>query len=56
MPGGLGNDRRIQLIQMAWALGDPAIVPHLERIAATHPTPRVAEAARQALLATPGYS
>ena len=31
MPGGLGNDRRIQLIQMAWALGDPAIVPHLSR-------------------------
>jgi hypothetical protein len=48
-PGGLGNDRRIQLILLAAALGDPSFVPHLETIANSHPTPKVRQAARHAL-------
>ena len=48
-PGGLGNDRRTQLILLAAALGDRRFVPHLEHIVATHPTDRVRDAARHAI-------
>ena len=48
-PGGLGNDRRTQLIRRAAALGDRSFVLHLEHIVATHPTDRVRDAARHAI-------
>jgi hypothetical protein len=47
--GGLGNDRRTQLIQLASSLRDPSFLPYLKIIADTHPADRVRETARHAL-------
>jgi hypothetical protein len=49
LPGGLGNDRRVQLIQLAASLGDPAFAAPLAVIADAHPSARVRTAARQAV-------
>jgi len=45
LPGGLGNDRRIQLIQLAASLRDPSFVAPLAAIGEGHPSPRVRAAA-----------
>ena len=49
MAGGRGNDKRVQLIDLAAAVGDPSFAPHLEIIANEHPAPRVRARGRRAL-------
>ena len=49
LPGGRGNDKRVQLIQMAGVIGDGSFAGHLETIARDHPARRVRESATAAL-------